>query len=544
MARTSHYINSDDNTINLSKRYKAALYIRLSNDDDDKKSESNSVINQRGLLTNFINNSKDIELYDYYIDDGFSGINFNRPAFQKMIQDIKLYDINCVIVKDLSRLGRNYVDVGNYLDNFFPHNNIRFIAINDSIDKIGTDFDMIVPIKNIFNEQYSRDISKKITSSFKVKQLNGEFIGAFASYGYIKDSNNKNKLIIDPYAAKIVKEIFDLFISGKSKSMIAKILNKKGVACPSEYKKQNGMNYNNGHRLELTNYWTYSTIHKALNNEIYTGNMVQNKSIRSDFKTKKNTVNDKENWIRVKNTHEAIIDQETWDKTQILLLKDTRQIDLNHNIHMFAGFVKCGDCGRAMVRVCRHSDGKYDLICSTYSRIGKSHCSQHKIRYNELEDIVLKKIQLLIKEMTDIENDIRKTDNLQKSSKNNNSFEKQYNTLKEQLNKSISLKKGIYEDYKEGILTKQEYLQYKNDYEKDEQRYKNQIETLESNNKTTGLEIIDSDWFQYFKKYKSIQKLDRDIITTFIDHVNIYENNHLKIFFNGEEKINKLREYA
>lgn len=540
MARTSRNMVIAKNEI-ASRKYNAALYVRLSNDDDNKDIESNSVTNQKALLTNYVNNSKDIQIHDYYVDDGYSGVNFNRPDFQRLIKDIAKQEVNCVIVKDLSRLGRNYVEVGKYLDDYFPNNDIRFIAINDNVDRIGSnfDFELITPIKSLFNENYSRDISKKVTSAFRTKELQGQFIGAFASYGYQKDPNNKNKLMVDPVAAETVKKIFNMFIEGKGKILIAKILNNEGVPCPSEYKKMNGLKYNNGQRLDLTKYWTYSTVYNILKNEIYTGTMVQHKNIRSNFKTKKSTVTGKENWIRVENTHEAIIDKETFEKVQILLQKDTRQIDFNHNVHLFAGFVKCGDCGRAMAKVNRH--GKYDLVCGSYIKVGKAVCTQHKMPYAELEKIVLISIQALIKELVNTEKAILQNETKHKTCKNNEVYDMQISTMETKLNKTLFLKKGIYEDYKEGILSKEEYLQYKADYERDEISLKQQIEAFKHANKILGTDIIKSEWYQNLKKYFNIKNLDRATIATFIEHIDIFENKHIKIWFRNMDKIQQLR---
>ena len=230
-------------------------------------------------------------------------------------------------------------------------------------------YDMLLPIKNIFNEQYARDISKKIQATVKSKQKAGEFIGAFTSYGYKKSPVNKNKLVIDDYAADVVRRIFSLYIQGYGKQRIAKLLNAEGILCPAEYKKVNGENYKNCNRLESTTYWSYSTINSILHREMYVGNMVQGtKHQRMRSKQKKMP---KEDWIIVENTHEPIIDKETWEKAQSLLKKRTRELDLETNKNIFAGFVKCGDCGRAMTKnMWRRADGSktYSLYCGTYKR--------------------------------------------------------------------------------------------------------------------------------------------------------------------------------
>ncbi len=540
MARTSKYNNIEK--IAISPKYKAALYIRLSNEDEDKDSaESNSVINQRMILKNFCDNTQDIEIYDYYVDDGYSGVNFNRPNFLRMETDIKAKNVNCVIVKDLSRLGRNYVDVGKYIDREFPANNVRFIAINDGIDRKGktNDFELITPIKSLFNENYSRDISKKVTSAFRIKELQGQFIGAFASYGYQKDPKNKNHLIIDPIASQVVQEIFKLFLDGTSKSKIAKTLNQEKIPCPSEYKMQCGLNYNNGQRLELTKYWTYPTIHNILKNEIYTGTMVQHKNIRSDFSNKKSTITGKENWIKVKKTHEAIITEDTFEKVQILMHKDTRQIDFQKHIHKFAGFVFCADCGRAMVKVSRH--GKYDLICGTYAKLGKVMCSQHKIPYDILESTVLTAIQNLIAELCDIESAVSKAENIKQINTSSFKIEQQIQTLMQKLLKIQQRKKHTYEDYQDKIISKDDFIQYNTDYTRDEATIQGQIDTLNKGLGTKPTEIFNDKWFNDIKKYKNLQQLDRVTIATFIDRIEMSEGSKIKIKFRNMDKIQRVR---
>ena len=337
------------------KLFNVAVYIRLSREDGDKE-ESDSVGNQRKLLTEYVHKKDELILYDVYIDDGYTGTNFNRPDFQRMIADIEAGKVNCVIVKDLSRFGRDYIDTGRYLERYFPELGVRFISITDGIDSMKQAYDMLLPIKNIFNEQYARDISKKVQTAVKTKQKAGEFIGAFTSYGYKKSPVDKNKLVIDEYAANVVRRIFSLYIQGYGKQRIAKLLNAEGILCPAEYKRAIGLNYNNPNKLDSTTYWSYSTINSILHREMYVGNMVQGtKHQRMRSKQKKM---DKDKWIIVENTHEPIIDKETWEKAQSLLHKRTRELDLETNKNIFAGFVKCGDCGRAMVKTTKNGKKK------------------------------------------------------------------------------------------------------------------------------------------------------------------------------------------
>lgn len=252
--------------------WRAALYTRLSREDGDKP-ESDSISNQRALLEDFLSRRPDLCPAGWYADDGYTGTNFDRPGFRRMLGDIEAGQVNCVVVKDLSRFGRDYIDVGRYLERWFPEHGVRFLAVNDGIDSEKGPYDMLLPVKNVFNEQYARDISRKVRSAFRTKQRQGEFIGAFASYGYRKDPDNHNRLVVDPAASAVVARIFTLFEHGMGKVSIAKLLNEEGIPCPSEYKRLNGEKYSNGRRIRSTTYWTYATIHRMLHNQMYIGNM-------------------------------------------------------------------------------------------------------------------------------------------------------------------------------------------------------------------------------------------------------------------------------
>ena len=225
--------------------YQTAVYIRLSREDGDK-AESDSVGNQRKLLMEFLDSDPDLSLASEYVDDGWSGTSFRRPAFEQMIRDIEAGLVDCVVVKDLSRLGRDYIDTGRLLERYFPERGVRFISLADGIDSRKQEYDMLLPIKNIFNEQYARDISRKIHAVVRTKQKAGEFIGAFACYGYRKSPSDKNRLVVDERAAEVVRMIFRLFLEGKGKNTIARMLNARGIPCPSEYKRLNGERYRNG----------------------------------------------------------------------------------------------------------------------------------------------------------------------------------------------------------------------------------------------------------------------------------------------------------
>lgn len=524
--------------------FHTAVYIRLSKEDGDKI-ESDSIVNQKKLIAEYIKGKDDFVIYDIYIDDGYTGTNFNRPAFRKMITDIETGSVNCVIVKDLSRFGRDYIDAGRYLERYFPEHNVRFISITDHIDSLNQTYDMLLPIKNIFNEQYARDISGKVHASLTTKQKAGEFIGAFASYGYKKSPINKNKLIIDEYAARIVRRIFRLYIEGYGKIRIAGILNAENIPCPSEYKKLNGENYRNSNCSNNVCHWTYSTINHILYNEMYIGNMVQGKT--HQYMHGRAKPQDKENWHIIKGTHEPVIDHDTWLKAQTLLKRRTRTsnpetnkksdtkagasinipIDAKSNVNIFAGFIKCGDCGKALCK--KTSNGKIHYYCGTYVRSGSKYCTPHAISYTVLEDIVLRDLRTVLQNIDDL------PDIMAKQASSFNSLKNQtmqsLNPLYDELQKIRKLKKEVYEDYKEHLISKNEYISYHQDYINKEALLTGQLEEIKAASRNTSSDSFETLWIKQMTELRKIRNLTRPIIVEMIQEIKIYENNRIAIIY-------------
>ena len=511
--------------------FHVAEYIRLSREDGDK-AESDSIGNQRKLIADYLKGKDNFILYDTYVDDGFTGTNFKRPAFMRMIGDIEAGNVNCVIVKDLSRFGRDYIDTGKYLERYFPDRDVRFISVTDDIDSMKQAYDMILPIKNIFNEQYARDISKKVHSAMKAKQRAGEFIGAFAPYGYKKSPTDKNKLVIDEYAAGVVRRIFRMYIGGFGKNGIAAALNKEGIVCPSEYKKMNGENYKNSHRLESTSYWTYSTINRMLQNEMYVGNMVQGR--KTQRMRGKQRAAELQDWIIVKDTHEAIIDEVTWKKVQDLLKRRTRSLNLNTNMTVFAGFIKCGDCGRSLVRK------KNSYCCGTYVRSGRQYCTPHSIPHPVLEKIILDDLNAVIQNVIAqnaevFRETVRKSCAAERESKGDADGGK--SRLNTELEKVRKFKKALYEDYREELISKEEYITFKQDYLKKEEQLKKQLNSFEErSNSEADRDIFDIPWVKRLLEQHSIETLDRDIVVEMLHEIKIYENRKIEIIYNFSDE--------
>lgn len=328
------------------KIWNTALYIRLSQEDEDKneiKTESNSIISQKNILNEFILGNKDLKIYNTYIDDGFTGTDFDRPGFQELLNDIKGKRINCVVVKDLSRLGRNYIEVGNYIEQIFPLFDVRFISINDNIDSFlnpTSTNTILVPFKNLINDEYCRDTSIKIRTALISRKRKGEYVGAFPAYGYIKDKNDKHKLVIDEEAANVVKKIFDWTVNeNMGKVAICYKLNDLGILNPTGHKKiELKQNYNNSNNNDYT--WTPSTIRNILKNEIYIGHTVQGKRKTKSYKIHKLENLPEEEWIKVENTHMPIISRELFAAAQTINKKELKASQKSRENIKMGGFYK------------------------------------------------------------------------------------------------------------------------------------------------------------------------------------------------------------
>ncbi len=508
-----------------------ALYIRLSKEDGDKD-ESLSVAHQKLMLTEFVEGQKDLCLYDIYVDDGYTGTNFLRPNFQRMLRDIEGKKIRCVVVKDLSRLGRNMPKVSEYINEYFPRKKVRFIAVNDGVDRqyydIDAGEDMMIDVRNMFNGFYPKDISKKVRSTFRAKQAQGQFIGAFACFGYKKSADNRNVLVTDEYAANIVRRIFSMYLSGMGQNTIARVLNEENIPCPSEYKKRCGLNYHNGKRLETTSYWTYSTVRRILQNQMYLGNMVQNKSFRQVCK--KNAVAlPKSQWIVVENTHQPIIDRDTWEKTQMLLQRNTRQTSLNGNVHLFAGLLKCGDCGRAMVKISRKNTTFFN--CGSYNRCGKKLCTIHNITERELTKTVLADLNLLIKSVKNIDRLVKEEKEKQKKETSVSTID--ISRCRMEMKRFGRKIDQAYEDYSDQIITREDYLKYKGKYEAQISLLKKQIACAGQGAEDGRPEK--NPWIERLLRYEPLDSLDREIVTEMISMIYVYEGSVRIVYRFSEE---------
>ena len=369
------------------QQYKVAGYVRLSK-EDKIKDESNSITNQKAIINSYIKNNNGFEFIDFYIDDGYSGTTFDRPEFKRMIKDITEDKVNTIIVKDLSRFGRNHIEADNYIENFLPGYNVRIISINDNIDTMKLPKSSVyieIPLRNLMNDCYARDISEKVKSTLKVKQQNGDFIGTFAPYGYLKDPKDKHKLIIDKDSSIIVRKIFDMILLGKSRKEIADYLNDNNILTPSLYKINKEKT--NNEEFALSKKWNAEIVNRILRNETYTGTLIQNIKTKPNYKNSKLIDVNKEDWIKTENHHYSIIPKDKFYEVQRILDRKIK-VNKNNEIDLFSGYLKCFHCGGHLI--IRKSKNQVYYYCSSY--IKNKSCIKYSINKKKLEKLVIEEL--------------------------------------------------------------------------------------------------------------------------------------------------------
>ena len=509
--------------------YKVGIYIRLSKEDEEKEkySESESIQNQRVLLMQYIKENK-LNFVSEYVDDGVSGTSFDRPGFNKMIEDIENEKINMVITKDLSRLGRDYVQTGLYTETYFPEHNVRYIAILDNIDTgLDSANNDIAPFKSILNEMYAKDTSKKINSVLQSKRQQGEYLGT-APYGYKKDPDNKYHLIIDEEAAEVVRTIFRKFLEGMGTMQIADYLSEKKIPIPSDYNKRN-----RGNKTITYGLWAQSTVRFILSNEIYTGTVVQGKRKKVSFKSKKFVDVPEENWIRKENMHEAIISKDEF-KRVLRLLEETKGSRVVQNDYLFKGLLKCFDCKGYIGIRSPDKNGNIYGRCQRYGRYGKFDiCSPHNFNYQVFEENMLQ----VLKEVCRQYSDKKRLEEIAKNSKSKQDKEmdlknklKTYNIEIEKQNRKLEL---LYEDRLSEIITVESYIENANKIKSEIIDLQNRIKEI--NNELNGEESKNNKNERLDKlvdEFLNIESPTKEIIREFIERIEIHSDKQVDIYFN------------
>lgn len=505
----------------------AALYCRLSR-DDGTESESNSIGNQKKLLSQ---KAKEMGLTDtkYYVDDGYTGTNFNRPGFQQLIDDIEIGLVSAVMVKDLSRLGRDYVSVGNYTDSYFPEHNIRFIAVNDAIDSDEGESE-IAPFKNILNEMYARDISKKIRSSHRLRGSMGEPLSQ-PPYGYMKSPENKKKWIIDPEAATVVKSIFKMCLDGKGNETIARELQENKVLIPMAYWRSKGLN-RGGKKTQTNPYkWCKTTIQKILSQQEYCGDIINFKTYSKSFKNKRRIENSKENWAVFKDVNEPIIDRETFETVQKFISKTKRRAPKKENGErsIFNGLIYCGDCHSKMRYHTSTSNKEiHYFTCSDNKVDYRGKCpGRHYVRADALEEVVKLELRRLVK-MLEIDESYFAQLLLRK---NDEEREKDKKFLESELQKAIArsntvsqLYEKLYEDNVIGKVSDEWFVELSHKYEKERMDLKAKI--ADTRYKIEELKNNNSEYRKFIsaiRRFMQMDNLTSPLLRELIDHINIFE---------------------
>ncbi len=523
------------------QKFKAIKYIRLSY-TDDKTVESNSVSNQRKLIDDFLAQHPEIEVVCEKVDDGYSGVLYDRPAFLEMMEMIKSGEANCVIVKDLSRLGREYIETGRYLRRVFPAYGVRFIAINDNVDTLNDEPDnLTVSVKNIINEAYSRDISVKTRSALDIKRRSGDFVGAFTVYGYLKTGESHKSLIIDTFAANVVRGIFRKRLDGFSAYHIAEELNKAGILSPLAYKRSEGLPYAKGGYADTKDCkWSATTILRILSDEIYTGTMVQGKRTTPHFKLKERELKPSEDWVRVENTHEAIIDKADFDLVQRLKGLDTRTSPQSDKVYLFSGVLICGCCGGRMTRKINRSNGREYIYyyCPTGKKGGCK--SSSMIKESELTECVQSSLKAHINSVVSLNSLITSISRERINQGLVQEYTGYIKSNEEQLARVEKFKRNLYESLVNGALSKEEFLQYKQEYSTKAEKIKAAIqgwsdklsEVLENRGER-------SRWLNHFLQFAEMEEIDRSVVSRLIQSIKISADKQIEVRFNYQDEYQK-----
>lgn len=527
--------------------WRIGLYIRLSREDENED-ESESVINQEKILRDFVDSyftPGNSVIIDVYPDDGRTGTDTQRPQFQRMTEDIINKRINCVIIKSLARGFRNLADQQKFLEEFIPVHGARFICTGtpfiDNYSDPRSATGLEIPIRGMFNEQFAASTSEEVRKTFKMKRERGEFIGAFAPYGYQKAADNKNYLVVDPEAAEIVRNIFHWFVNdGMSKRGIAKKLNIEGIPNPSEYKRRNGQKYQNPKSAVNDGLWNATSVTRILQDEMYIGNMVQGKYRTISYKVHKQIRTPEEEWFVVENTHEAIVDKALFNKAQTLHQQDTRTPSDKQEVYPFSGLVRCADCEKAM-----HRKTARDLVyyfCRTF--VDKQTCSKHTIRLDALEKAVLVSIQKQIELAGTLEEEVERINNAPVIHRESARLTHSLNEAQKQMKKYSDAADSLYMDWKSGDITQQEYHRLKGKYTEQIASLEQQIAHLQGEMQVMANGIsTDDPYLTTFLKHRNIQTLNRGILVELIDTIWVHEGGEITIDFNFADQHQNILDY-
>ena len=536
------------------KVYNTGIYVRLSVEDNNRK-DSDSIEMQKYMLQKYVNEQPNMRVYSLYSDNGRTGTNFKRPEFERLMDDVRAGKVNCVVVKDLSRLGRNYIETGNYMEKIFPFLGVRFIAVNDGYDSLSSQNvnDIIVSLKNLINDIYAKDISKKSGSALAVKQRNGDFIGANPTYGYLKDKDDNHRLKLDPNTAHIARQIFLWKAEGIGNNTIARRLNEMGVPSPAKYRYLSGF-----FKKEPTGsgaIWQGQSIKRITSNLMYAGHMAQGKSRKSLYDGQPTTMISQSDWVVVRNTHEPIIDEDTFNKVQKIKEEQNnlhvslngKYEDISNKENVFKGLLRCADCKTKMVRdkeVSNAGSVCCRFICRVYAENLSMICTNKSVREDKLFECVYTAIQSQIDLTVDMERILERLNRQEDFQTARKEAEGKISTVRQRLKRFVFLKGSLFESYTEHLLPEDEYLYSKKNYDKDIESLQTELDALER-------EIIkyektltpQNEWIQAFQKYKDTTSVTREMALELIQCIWVSGYNSIEIVWNYGDEYEKILPY-
>ena len=543
MARTKRKVNPlrpQPTTTPQAKEFQTAAYIRLSIEDSGKPG-SDTIEGQKDLLLAYIERQDDLRLVEVYCDNGRTGTNFNRPDFERMMEDVRRGRINCIVVKDLSRFGRNYHETSNYLLRIFPFLGVRFVAVNDYFDTetaVETERGLVMPLKNIINDTYSRDISRKISSAIETTERRGEFIGVYAPYGYSKSDDDRHKLVPNPETAPIIREIFTLRLQGLGYTGIARLLNGRGVPSPGAYLYQCGISKQEKYRDAI---WAAWNIKEILRDEVYLGHLIQGKRTNVAYKqARKERSAPSDEWRVFRNSHEPLIDEDTFAAAQRITAENRRTYEESLGKaddlkipSLFRGRVFCGDCGKALVRrhvYNRRQDGRiyyYNYLCVTSVKKAGA-CTPKNLKESKLLEVLESTIRCHLDAVAELEQKVLQVWD-EKTAARRMSLERQMAEEERYLSRNMTLLEGLYAQLVEGVIEREEYLSMKEHYQAEYLKAKERYDALNGE----ARELLDcgpaNPMFAACRPFYQSETLTEDLIQALITKITVYDGNRLDI---------------
>ena len=532
----------------VDKVYRAGLYARISV-ETERKREADTIGNQLQLLKDYVSEHSDLTVFDIYSDDDISGTDFVRPEFSRMMNDLRDGKIDCIIVKDLSRLGRNYLESGEYIEMVFPFFRCRFISVTDRFDTKYQQADISVQLKNMANEMYAKDISRKICSTMRTIQEQGKFAGSRAPYGYRLDPADKHHLIIDEETAPIVKQLFELLAEGNTVHFVATTMNANGIPSPGRLLYERGIASTDHFKNSK---WYMQTVRRILQDEIYLGWMVSGK-FRSTYHStgkKGSQPVPREEWIVTKGTHEPIVTEELFNKVQeyFVRMKEEHGQTAVYNskskkASIFKGHLRCGECGQAMFLRNKHSHGKVTAwyYCALHENYNSSYCVKKAVKKQDVEDIALKLIRTQIKLFTDAREMIIALNKKESSKTKHRIYSDQIRNVKKQIERYMSLKASLYEDFANGVLSQSDYISMGQEYAQKADELRIFLAELEKEaQKYSQTYAMNGSWAQIIEQYQNAETLTEEMIDAFIDEMILYNNGHVEVKFRFKDELDEV----